>query len=87
MNAALEAAETKAVEARRVADAYAEQVQRRRAKWETITASAATAEGSALERAWTDYQHAIAQYRAACQTSRAAESAWENVLMGGRHGS
>ena len=86
MNAALAAAETKAVEARRVADAYAEQVQRRRAKWEAITAEAATAEGSALERAWTDYQHAIAQYRAACQTARAAESIWENVLQAGGRG-
>lgn len=77
----LEAAETKAVEARRVADAYAEQVQRRRAKWEALTAAAATAEGSALERAWTDYQHAIAQYRSASQTARAAESIWTNVLL------
>lgn len=79
MNAALDAAETKAVEARRVADAYAEQVSRRRRKWETITA-AADSTGAALERAWTDYQHAIAQFRAAKQTARAAESFLTNVL-------
>lgn len=85
MNATLDAAETKAVEARRVADAYAEQVSVRRQKWEAATAAQPHAP-AALERAWTDYQHAIAQYRAACQTARAAESVWAKVLNGGRHG-
>lgn len=84
MNAALEAAETRAVEARRVADAYAEQVSRRRRRWESVTA-AVDSPGAALERAWTDYQHAIAQFRAAKQTARAAESFLTKVLEERRH--
>lgn len=79
MSAALDAAETRAVEARRVADAFAEQVSRRRRRWENTTA-AVDSTSADLERAWTDYQHAIAQFRSAKQTARAAESFLENVL-------
>lgn len=82
---ALDTAEAKAVEARRVADAYAEQVQLRRQRWEAATAAQPHAP-AALERAWTDYQHSIAQYRAACQTARRAESFLANVLEERRHG-
>lgn len=85
MTAALDAAETRAVEARRVADAFGEQVQRRRRRWENTTA-AVDSTNAALERAWTDYQHAIAQFRSAKQTARAAESFLTNVLEENRHG-
>lgn len=85
MNAALDAAETRAVEARRVADAYAEQVTHRRRRWEGALAAQPHAP-AALERAWTDYQHAIAQYRSAKQTARTAESFLANCLQENRHG-
>lgn len=87
MTTALDAAETKAVEARRVADAFSEQVKRRRRRWETITAVAAEYfDPAAAERAWADYQHAIAQYRAAGQQARRAEAAWAAIMKGGQHG-
>lgn len=82
MSAELEAAETRAVEARRVADAFTEQVRRRRRRWESCCAAVDTS-AAELERAWTDYQHAIAQFRAASQTARSAESIWGNVLTKG----
>lgn len=78
--AALDAAETKAVEAQKVADAYAEQVSRRRRRWESVTA-AVDSTNKDLERAWADYQHAIAQFRSAKQTERiTAESFLTKVL-------
>lgn len=81
---ALAAAETKAVEARRVADAYAEQVSRRRRRWESVTA-AVDSTNADLNRAWADYQHAIAQFRSAKQTARTAESFLTKVLEEKRH--
>lgn len=61
---AVEAAHIRLTEARAVADAYAEQTLARKARWEA----------NPTPETFGHYQDAVAQYRAACDSTRVADS-------------
>lgn len=73
----VEGAQTALTEARDVADAYAEQVTRRKGRWEA----------NPTPDSWDEYQAAVHQYRAARDKVRVADADLDLALRDRRYAS